>query len=862
MLQDKAFRARVRNHGFEQAKLFTWNETAKRAIAAWERIEKSLPPLEPILESSLERSSNSSLAPTWQTIAKHTQGIYSKLIAKISTFQSKLTEADLQNIAMSWAHNEEVIDCFLRRTILPEHLIFRLEGPFDSTYSLALVNREMARALQAQGHQVALHSTDGPQDFEPNPTFLASNRDLSSMHKQASRISGFDANVTSRNLYPPRVSNMHSRLNTLHAYGWEESGFPLEWVDEFNMNLQGMTVMSNHVAKIMVDHGVTVPIEVSGLGVDHWQTIEPDQAYKLSAKAFRFLHVSSCFPRKGVDVMLRAYGRAFRSTDDVSLVIKTFANPHNEIHKWLNEARQGDALFPDVQIIEDDLTDGQLKALYEQCHALVAPSRAEGFGLPMAEAILSGLAVITTGWGGQTDFCNPNTAWLVDYQMARAQTHFGLYASAWAEPNEQHLSELMYEVYQLPQSERQVRIDAGQKLLISQFSWANAATRVVQATRRIASEMTTPDVRIGWVSTWHTPCGIATYSKHLTNNLTMPITVLAAQVDKPIEPDKSKTFRCWSAGEDDTLAALSHTIDVEKLNCLVIQFNYGFFHFETFTQFLNQQIDAGRKVVLMLHATIDPLTLPHKKLSIILPALKRCDHLLVHSINDLNHLKVLGLERNVTLFPHGVLDYVLPAKLSKPDKHEFVVGSYGFFLPHKGLLELIEAIGILRKQGVSVRLLMVNAAYPITESKVLIKKAQAKIAELRLSDCITMCVDFLSDTESLQKLAHTDLIVYPYQDTAESASGAVRYGMATGKPVAVTPISIFEDLKEATFTMPGSTPKDLAQGILAIQQSLKSQSEKAQTIKQAASTWKLHHSFAKLGTRLSGILQATSRVKR
>src|SRR5690606_19851301 len=118
--------------------------------------------------------------------------------------------------------------------------------------------------------------------------------------------------VASRNLYPPRVDDMQARLNLMHLYAWEESGYPLDWIDAFNVSLQGMSVVSKHVHKVMVDNGLNVPCVVSGNGVDHWNRIEAETgAATLADAGFRFLHVSSCFPRKGVQAMLAAYGQAF-----------------------------------------------------------------------------------------------------------------------------------------------------------------------------------------------------------------------------------------------------------------------------------------------------------------------------------------------------------------------------------------------------------------------------------------------------------------------------------------------------------------------------------------------------------------------
>ena len=299
---------------------------------------------------------------------------------------------------------------------------------------MALLNRETARALDKLGYNVSLFSTEGPGDFAPNPYYLGMHSDLASYYEKSQEQDQSDCDIVSRILYPPRVTDMRGKINALHHYAWEESGFPQDWVKEFNENLTMMTCLSRHVEKIMIDNGVTVPLVTSGCGVDHWERIECDQDFSISANTFRFLHVSSCFPRKGAELMLDAYGRCFTARDDVSLIIKTFENPHNQIEQYLRQLKKDCPEFPHVELIMADLSEGQLKRLYELCDVLVGPSFGEGFGLPFAEAMLSGLPVITTNWGGQLDFCNDGNSWLVDYDFDWADTHFEIWSSVWARP--------------------------------------------------------------------------------------------------------------------------------------------------------------------------------------------------------------------------------------------------------------------------------------------------------------------------------------------------------------------------------------------------------------------------------------------
>jgi len=843
VLSDESFRLKLKEHGLVQSKQFSWAASAKRTLAALEKFSPTYPKKE-----------------DWREFLDSKESDYKTLVASIVSFIScDISQEELANIAACIEKNEQEIRRIRSRSQLALPLTWRIEGPFDSTYSLALLNRETARALDANGHDVILHSTEGPGDFAPSSRFLEENPDIAEFYKRSAILSQAEVSVTSRILYPPRVSDMHSRLNFLHHYAWEESGFPSEWVDDFNQYLDGITYLSKHVEKILVDHGITLLGTVSGSGVDHWERVKPDESYTIAANRFRFLHVSSCFPRKGVDLLLKAYGDSFTSSDDVTLVIKTHPNPHNEVNRLLAELREEKSDFPDVVLIEEDLSDSALKSLYTQCHVLVAPSRAEGFGLPLAEAMLSGLPVITTGWGGQLDFCSSETAWLIDYHFEPAQTHFNLSDSVWAEPSRVHLAQTMREVYELPDEERVHKSALGREILLRDFSWAKVADRLVLSAQSAAKRTVKRDPKIGWVSSWNTRCGIATYSAHLIAGFPEPkaVKLFASKPDFKTAEDAENVIRCWEPHDDEDLLQLSEAIDRESIDVLVVQFNYGFFNLDHFNRFLMDQARAGRVVVLMLHSTIDPAHIPNKKLVNLIEGMKQCHRVMVHSVSDLNRLKKLEVVDNVALFPHAILDF--PIRKPASSRNVFKIASFGFFLPHKGLLELMDAVAILHERGLKVSLSMINAEYPAPSSRALIDQAIKKAKKSRAR--IEIYTTYLSDAECIERMSQVDLVVFPYRDNAESASGAVRCALASGTPVAVTPVPIFDDVAAATYKLSGGTPEEMAESISELMKGISKNAPYINEKKESAMRWRDSHRYPKVSRRLYNMLCTLHREK-
>ena len=257
--------------------------------------------------------------------------------------------------------------------------------------------------------------------------------------------------VVIRQMWPPRVIDSPGGI-TCEYFGWEESRIPRSMADDFNCYLSGVGVMSTFVADVLRDSGVDIPVRVVGIGVPPHDPDATVEAPELGAlRKTRFLHVSSAFPRKGIDVLLQAYFAAFGGSDDVTLILKTFPNPHNEVADQLKKMRAAHPSPPDVRWIDRDLEDDEIMGLYNLAHCYVHPARGEGFGLPVAEAMSAGVPVITLAYSGLADFVSDETATTIAFELEPARTHFEVPDSVWAEPDVGELTDAMRRYYDEPE---------------------------------------------------------------------------------------------------------------------------------------------------------------------------------------------------------------------------------------------------------------------------------------------------------------------------------------------------------------------------------------------------------------------------
>lgn len=589
------------------------------------------------------------------------------------------------------------------------------------------------------------------------------------------------------------------------------------------------------------------------------------------------LFTGSFDPRKNQARLIQAYARLpaeFRQGRRLVII----GNGWEAIYNDLRQLAVASGLHPDEVLFAGHISDEELLEFYNLCDLFVFPSLSEGYGLPVLEAMACGVPVIAS-----------NTT-SVPEVVGREDALFDpLDVEAMAAKMQRALSDATWRAQLVEHGRRQSRVftwEATARRAIAAFEAQYARTRALErptavqvsdrtlaALRRLESQ--TPEARpdqvriaaalaaneacladvepesprIGWVTTWNTPCGIAMYAKYLAGAFVEHYHILASHAADTSYPDAPNVTRCWRIGDDD-LRALTERIVLQGIDTLVIQFNFVFFEFAAFARFLREMLATGRRLFIVLHSTTDT---PEKSLAELAPELALCDRLLVHSRHDEAALARLGLSANVERFAHGVPDLApAPVALDIP-AGRFVIASYGFFLPHKGLFELIEAIGrLVERHGLDVQLLMVNARYPVELSQTLIDQAHARVQAAGLDDRVTFITDFLDDPVSLGYLGLADLVVYAYQHTGESSSAAVRMGLAARRPVAVTPLAIFDDVDGVVHRLPGTDPEALAAGIAELAARLRAPRPDAalrRTVEQAE-TWFESHRYGRLAARL------------
>ncbi|CAN7330472.1 glycosyltransferase [Phenylobacterium sp. LjRoot225] len=224
---------------------------------------------------------------------------------------------------------------------------------------------------------------------------------------------------------------------------WEMGHVPSAWRPEFDA-VDEIWTPSRYCAEVFAaqtDRPVSViphvvpappPAERAGRsGVLH--------DLDLPADARIILYVfdgASYIERKNPQALVRAFAATDLAARGWRLVLKT--------KNLMDQPKAGAALAqlvaqtPGVSMVEKQLSQDALAALFEAADIFASPHRSEGFGLTVAEAMARGKSVVASDYGGVRDFLDSDCGFPVPVRTVQLGEELGAYPKGgfWGEVDE------------------------------------------------------------------------------------------------------------------------------------------------------------------------------------------------------------------------------------------------------------------------------------------------------------------------------------------------------------------------------------------------------------------------------------------
>jgi glycosyltransferase involved in cell wall biosynthesis len=248
--------------------------------------------------------------------------------------------------------------------------------------SLAHVSRETVRWLHRAGVPIKIHHWNGRQV-----------PDIGAPMVKPEELRSSAVIVMDRVPIPGHVFDQLSEAPFIGGYYMLEGTRAREGEAERLDGYDAIFTPSKFCRKALVESGVTSPVYVWGHGID--PEVFPYVPPK-AGRPFTFLWFGDENRRKGYDLFLEAFSRLDSQNVRAWVRGPGSGNIASVRARYQNDRR----IVWDTRVTPPE----QLREMMAEADVLVAPLRAEGFGLCLLEAMASGRPVIATRWSGPLDF--------------------------------------------------------------------------------------------------------------------------------------------------------------------------------------------------------------------------------------------------------------------------------------------------------------------------------------------------------------------------------------------------------------------------------------------------------------------------
>jgi glycosyltransferase involved in cell wall biosynthesis len=539
----------------------------------------------------------------------------------------------------------------------------------------------------------------------------------------------------------PELSRFAERDSLFINTMWESSLLPPGWAAQLNQ-ARAVIVPTRFVAQVCRDSGVTIPVEVIPEGIDpavyHYEE-RPER------DGLTTLIVAPVDDRKHVLTGVQAWKSVFGEDPQAKLIIKTSLS-------------HGSYVPDDPRILYEDRAERTrgIAHWYRQADVLLALGN-EGFGLPLAEGMATGLPVIALNSEGQRDICEEAPDLLLPVQPAEWREYTTAFGPGGVRgiPETAVVAQRLRWVAEHRDQARAMGRAASEWVSKNRNVWRKgpAVLDVMEVGSRLRPTGPLRTARTIWVPSWRSACGIAEHVGQLVREM----------VD---------------------VRVTSTPPDIRGLRLLHVEHEHGLFRGIDLHTHLRRARECGVPVVITEHAVVEHSSAFEAEASLLIAPTRRGVEML-HARWGSKRIEHVPLGCH-TWFPR------------RKQRRETVLGAFGFLETHKGFWRLFE---VLRRMPGTRLLLFSHARSPDRAARWAADAAGLPVCRIG---------DFLPAEEVARRLAaEADALVFWYDNTPHaSASAAVRVGLATGVPVLTSPTSWFSDLTEETYQ-----PDDLVGGV-------------------------------------------------
>ena len=301
-------------------------------------------------------------------------------------------------------------------------------------------------------------------------------------------------------------------------------------------------------------------------------------------------------------------------------------------------------------------------------------------------------------------------------------------------------------------------------------------------------------VKVIYVSTYiPQKCGIATFTKDVTNAINLINPKALAEIMAVVKKDESIDFPWevkYKIDRDDRESYVRAAGYVNNSSCdiVLVEHEFGIFGGECGDYLLEFLKLVKKPKVMTCHTLIeDGNSIPGRVFSELVKEVDGLTVMTNYSARKLSKIYNFNIKK-IAVIPHGTPDVGYNSsvyyKKRKRLSGRLILGNINLLSVNKGIDYAVEAVAKIAKVYPNVLYLIIGQTHPNVlkyEGEKYRNSLKKKIKELGIQKNVKFVNKYVSSEELVEWLKVIDIYITPYLEEQQSSSGALAYAVGAGK---------------------------------------------------------------------------------